>query len=150
MTPGFWQWMNIHIYVVSSSGKIICPGIAFSSWLSSTRGKAWGPLQQIDTLINVLISLWDVWYPTNSWQIGPPQNHGHTHCCGSLADHSLCLFLPLSAACRNILCRIIALWGVPSSHLGYSSKKSPMSIWHSASWIEVLFSSAKSWATWVL
>ena len=142
--------MNIHIYVVNSSGKIICPGLLFLVDLH--KGEDQGlftadrhsdkHLSSPFRMYGILPTPWQIGLPQNPWSYTLPWQPWQT-------IHSAS-FCPLSVVCRNILCRIIALWGVPSSHLGHSSKKSLMSIWCSASQIEVLFSSAKSWATWVL
>ena len=98
-----------------------------------------------------LISPQDIWYPTNSMVDWSTLDSGSYMLpwWPQWTIHSTS-FHPLLAACRNISCRIIALCVVPSSHLGYLSKKSPISIWHSTSLMEISSSSAQSWAALVL
>ena len=143
--------MNVHIYVVDSSGKIICPGLPFFL-VELHKGEDLGSFatdRHSDKHLSspfgmygiLLISMAD-WSTSEPWSYTLLWQPRQTICSAS--------FCPLSVVCRNILCRIIALWGVPSSHLGYSSKKSLMLIWHSALRIEVSFSSANSQAAQVL
>ena len=117
--------MNVHIYVVGSSGKIVCPGLPFFL-VELQKGEGLGPFATDRCSDKCLSSPFGMYgILLTPWQIGLPKNHGCTHCHrGPGMDH---LTLPLSAPYQQHIgtcsCRIIALWGVPSSHLGYSSKK---------------------------